>query len=552
MSRNNPNLRIEISALDRLAQPMRRINRRFEQLQRPVGRLQRSLRGLGREAGLQRMGTAFAGIGRSVGKVGKELGGVITKMGVLGGLASAGGLAIGKSFVDTAAQFEKFETILSRLEGSKEAGKKSMAWIEDFAAKTPYELEQVTDAFVKLRAYGMDPINGDLLRTLGDTSAAMGKDMMQAVEAIADAVTGENERLKEFGIKAASSGNKIVYEYTNSAGKTMRKAVQKGNREMIQSTLQMIWNDKYGGAMKDLSGTWQGMISNLLDQWSRFKRLVMESGPFELLKEKLGGLLDRLNQMSETGELKRRAEELGKTLVSAFYKTRDAVKELYSGFQQLKQHLQQIIDFGSALVERFGGVKVVLTALAVLIGGKLIIAMGALLLAFKTLGAAMLLTPFGLITTAIAGLVYAGVELYQRFEIVRKVFKAFWAFNDKFNPFLGMVRAANHLIKVLTGFDILDSIKTKLANLLPAWITRKLGWSIDSTAEESSTATPSAGDARSAAAVRQQAAKQQSVDINNRAAVTVDFANVPRGTQVKTRTDRGTDLDTSLDYAMSW
>ncbi|WP_422460239.1 tape measure protein [Endozoicomonas sp. ALB115] len=552
MSRNNPNLRIEISALDRLAQPMRRINRRFEQLQRPVGRLQRSLRGLGREAGLQRMGTAFAGIGRSVGKVGKELGGVITKMGVLGGLAGAGGLAVGKSFVDTAAQFEKFETILSRLEGSKEAGKKSMAWIEDFAAKTPYELEQVTDAFVKLRAYGMDPINGDLLRTLGDTSAAMGKDMMQAVEAIADAVTGENERLKEFGIKAASSGNKIVYEYTNSAGKTMRKAVQKGNREMIQSTLQMIWNDKYGGAMKDLSGTWQGMISNLLDQWSRFKRLVMESGPFELLKEKLGGLLDRLNQMSETGELKRRAEELGKTLVSAFYKTRDAVKELYSGFQQLKQHLQQIIDFGSALVERFGGVKVVLTALAVLIGGKLIIAMGALLLAFKTLGAAMLLTPFGLITTAIAGLVYAGVELYQRFEIVRKVFKALWAFNDKYNPFLGMVRAANHLIKVLTGFDILDSIKTKLANLLPAWITRKLGWSIDSNVAEPTTATPSAGDARSAAAVRQQAARQQSVDVHNRAAVTVDFANVPRGTQVKTRTDRGTDLDTSLDYAMSW
>lgn len=94
-----------------------------------------------------------------------------------------------------------------------------MAWIGDFAATTPYDLAQVTESFIQLKAYGLDPVQNGLLRTLGDTSAAMGKPIEQAVEAIADAVTGENERLKEFGIKARVEGDEIVYAYTKTARK---------------------------------------------------------------------------------------------------------------------------------------------------------------------------------------------------------------------------------------------------------------------------------------------------------------------------------------------
>ena len=115
---------------------------------------------------------------------------------ILHGFARLGHGARG--FVNTAQSFEKYQTILKTTEGSAQAAEKSMQWISEFAVKTPYELDETTDAFVRLRAYGLDPTNG-LLQTLGDTSAAMGKPLMQAVEAIADAITGENERLKKFG-----------------------------------------------------------------------------------------------------------------------------------------------------------------------------------------------------------------------------------------------------------------------------------------------------------------------------------------------------------------
>lgn len=104
-------------------------------------------------------------------------------------------------------------------------------WVSDFAAKTPYELAQVNAAFVKLRAYGLDPRNG-LLKTLGDTSAAMGKPIMQSVEAIADAITGENERLKEFGIKGSKKKGLVTYEYTDKLGNQRTKSVDSSNRNL--------------------------------------------------------------------------------------------------------------------------------------------------------------------------------------------------------------------------------------------------------------------------------------------------------------------------------
>jgi len=122
-----------------------------------------------------------------------------------------------REMVRISADFERQKSILKVLEGDAQGAEKSFEWIKEFAAKTPYELGQVTEAFIKARSYGIDPTNGTL-QTLGDTAAAMGKDIIQAVEAMADAMTGENERLKEFGIKAKIEGDNVAYSWTSTSG----------------------------------------------------------------------------------------------------------------------------------------------------------------------------------------------------------------------------------------------------------------------------------------------------------------------------------------------
>ncbi|MEX4373587.1 tape measure protein [Haemophilus influenzae] len=204
-----------------------------------------------------------------------------------------------------AGKFEQFQSVLEVTEGSSEKAKKSFDWVKKFAVDTPANLDEAMEAFVRLRAYGMDPTNG-LLQTLGDTASAMGKPVMQAVEAIADAVTGENERLKEFGIKgSAIKGTKFIeYTYTDKNGKQQSARVDKNNRKQIEETLKRIWNEKYSGAMEKQSKTLLGIWAKLDDVWASFQMKIMENGAFDWIKDKLQFLLKKFDELEQNGELK--------------------------------------------------------------------------------------------------------------------------------------------------------------------------------------------------------------------------------------------------------
>ena len=214
--------------------------------------------------------------------------------------------------VDSAVSFERFRTALEAVEGSSGKARASMDWIESFAVKTPFELEQVTGAFVKLRSDGMDPTRG-LLRTLGDAAAAAGKPLMRAVEAMTGAVSGDNRGLADFGIEArAVEGGKIRYEY-EVGGETKIAEAMAADGAQIRQVLGGILDAKYrmrpaaahpssvkkfGGAMAEESKTFAGMLGNLADQWARFRNMVMASGLFDFLKGRLGALLDTLDRMA--------------------------------------------------------------------------------------------------------------------------------------------------------------------------------------------------------------------------------------------------------------
>ena len=279
----------------------------------------------------------LAGIGEGLAS---RLGAIGSVMGALGpaGLAAAAGIgavAVGAAgfaavtsrfvsgVVDTSKEFEKFGAILKTTEGSAVGAQKALGWVANFAQTTPYEVAEVTEAFVKLRAYGMDPTHKTakdgttLLKTLGNTAAAMGKPLSQAVEAIADAVTGENERLKEFGIKASKQGQEITYSYT-AAGKQMTATANINSRAMIEATLAGIWNKKYAGAMDELSKTWAGITSNISDAWTGFQVKVGNAGVFESLKGILGRVLGYINELSSGGALDRIAKTIGEPLTMAF------------------------------------------------------------------------------------------------------------------------------------------------------------------------------------------------------------------------------------------
>jgi cation transport regulator ChaC len=339
---------------------------------------------------------------------------------------AAGGYFFKTQFLDTAAMFEDYQAVLRAVEGSNAKAKKSMEWISDFAATTPYELGEVTEAYKQLRAYGLDPTTG-LLKDLGDASSAMNKPLLQSIEAIADAVTGENERLKEFGIRASTAGDQVTYEYTNRAGEQRTATVDKNNRKEIESTLRTIWNQKYANAMRERSKTWRGMLSNIGDQWSRFALMVMEQGLFDWMKDKLGGLLDKINEMAADGSLQAYAKDVGEKLIkfaTGLWAAGSAISSAISNIADLVGGWENLIYILAALklAPLISSLWSMGKAMFALSGIQLPMVLGA----FKAL-AAFLVTPAGWLVLAIAGAIaVAGALIYTNWETVGPFFKNLW------------------------------------------------------------------------------------------------------------------------------
>lgn len=358
------------------------------------------------------------GVGQVKDGLGRVARGAVVASGIA--VAAFGSAALAANqFVGTASQFEQFQTVLETTEGSSAKAREAMGWVTDFAARTPYELDQVTESFVQLRAYGLDPTNG-MLRVLGDTSAAMGKPMMQAVEAMADAVTGENERLKEFGIKASKTAGMITYEYTNAAGKMATASVKAGDRMAIQATLVEIMGEKYGGAMDKLSGTWKGMVSNIADIWSQFQMAIMNAGLFDWMKDKLRLVLDTLNRMKAEGTFDAWAKSISDNIVFVLETAWQFAKEAWAILKELGGYLKTASEY-------VGGWKNLAAVLAGIAFAPTLISTAAGIVQIATgltaLGTALLANPVGIAIAAIAGGAYL---IYQNWDGISAFFSGLW------------------------------------------------------------------------------------------------------------------------------
>lgn len=257
------------------------------------------------EADLRKFNKSLDDLEKKAVAVGAALG----KAAAIAGTAVAAGFGfLGASVISTSAKFETYLATLETIEGSSAKAQAAMDWVKDFAASTPYEVDELTAAFVKLRSYGLDPMDGSMT-VLGDTAAGMGKRIDQVVEAMADASTFQFERLRELGIVAAQAGDEVTFSWTEN-GVAMNRTIKKTSSD-VTNFLTEVWGKKFGGAMIRQSKTWTGMMSALGDSWTDFQLKIGDAGFFDTVKSKLGDLMDTIAQWQSDGTIERIAGALG-------------------------------------------------------------------------------------------------------------------------------------------------------------------------------------------------------------------------------------------------
>ena len=236
----------------------------------------RSVKSLGKlDKGFSNMDSKMDNMGKRLGKVESGMGQrgpraaskfvsglkmvIITVAALLPLLA---GLAIGfggAAILKAGSSAEQSLTKLTTSLGSAAKATQTYAWAVNIANRTPFETGDVVDAVARLSAYNVnaqqmvDAAEGQIsvFEVLGNVASSMGRSIEQSTEAYADAIMGEWERMKEFGIK------KSMVEGLDG--------IEAGTAAYAQAILTFLGNQqRFQGGMARMSETMSGLWSTIM------------------------------------------------------------------------------------------------------------------------------------------------------------------------------------------------------------------------------------------------------------------------------------------------
>ena len=179
-------------------------------------------------------------------------------------LAAIGGIAmlkqVASNVVSTAGMFQKYESVLTNaLNGSSEKAKAYLSDINSFAAKTNFQLDELTDDFIKFVNRGITP-SMDAMKKMGDFTNTVAKPFDQLTEAILD--INNPERWKEFGVRVQTEGNKVKLSFRDMTVECDRT---------VESVMKAV---EQFGSMKGVEGSTEAIAKTIEGQMSNFEDTI--------------------------------------------------------------------------------------------------------------------------------------------------------------------------------------------------------------------------------------------------------------------------------------
>lgn len=291
-------------------------------------------------------------------------------------LASVAVIGVGRRIVEITSGFERYNAVLTNTFQSQQIATAAMQMINELAATTPFNIDELNKAYVKLANQGI-VLAAEGLTKLGDVAGFTGKGFDQLVEALLDARVGEFIRLREFGIRAERMGEDVAFTF-------------RGVRTQVEFTAEAV--EDYILSLGELEGV---------------------TGVMAAISQTLGGRLSNLEDSAIV-----LAAQIGESLRPVIIAVVDALKGL----------IETVSSISNALDGTLFAVDGVAAALATFIGiiAAVTTAVKVASLAQAVWNALLLANPVTLIVAAVAALISAIVVLVQNTETGRAAFAAWF------------------------------------------------------------------------------------------------------------------------------
>lgn len=251
----------------------------------------------------------------------------------------------------TGDQAERLNVQLKAVMGSIVGGKEASAWIQDFAKNTPLQLSEVTQVFVRLKAFGIDPMNG-AMQGIVDQAYKLGGgfEEVQGISLALGQAWAKQKLQGEEILQLIERGVPVWQLLEQVTGKNtaeLQKLSEAGKlgRDTISALMNEIAAQSSGAAANNMS-LLSGLISNAQDNLAKFYRMVAENGALTWLKNQLASLNREFDQMARDGRLQAWAQRLSdgfitmgetlKSLSQILYEWRTALTVLAQAWVGLK------------------------------------------------------------------------------------------------------------------------------------------------------------------------------------------------------------------------
>ncbi|MDX1536400.1 tape measure protein [Arsukibacterium sp.] len=238
------------------------------------------------------------------------------------------------SLFSTGSNIEKLGVQFTALMGSIAGGEKATEWVRQFTKNTPLQLEEVSRLFVRLKAFGLDPMNGTL-QAITDQAFKLGGGFQEA-EGISLALGQAWAKQKLQGeeilqlIERGVPVWDLLAQVTGKNTQQLQKLSEQGKlgRDVIRDLMEEIGRQAKGSAAANMT-LLSGLISNAKDNLAQFYNLVSSSGSMDWLKDQLTELNAQFEEMAADGRLQEWAQNVSDAIVSAGTFVRDTAGALY-------------------------------------------------------------------------------------------------------------------------------------------------------------------------------------------------------------------------------
>jgi phage-related protein len=401
-------LQFVIETIDRATAGVKRVQQAIERSAEGPRRLRSAMSALWQASGATRLAERWGEVRAKAAGVRDELGNVAKAFAVVTAIGAGVALPL-KAVIDQAGQLQDMSATLG-------ASAQFLQKVGYAAELSGGSLESAGDTLRFLQKNAIEAVTGNEQLATWFQRAGISIDFLKKNLNNSEALWGAFTK----GVAGADSSAKQIALSTALGGRgaaQMIATIKGGPEEFAKLGAEL---ESFGGV---LSNETVGSLDDVGDNLTRLQRAAggvfrgIATAALPQIQQIVGLLLEWMKAN----------RELIATKVTAFLQAVAArLPAILDGAGKVVSTIGTMIGVVDRIAQLFGGWNVVLGVVAVVMGAKLVMAIGALALAWKGFGLALLMTPLGWFALAIAGFVGLVALIVAKWTPIKAFFTGLW------------------------------------------------------------------------------------------------------------------------------